>query len=284
MCFHDQSFPSFLYLLRILRLASYNFQLTWRRTHQKIDIFRYDLARNQPIRSSFVARHPIPDFSYLLLHFQPSIAVHCTDQPSHDASIGVGISLLGNDPLYALLKGLRTDHEVDGVTQSHPHPPWCFVYRRILLNHLSIFEGFLDAVDPNGKLFVCCSDFLLCKVEGFQSFAFLVGVVEQIVNAKGVESIGEDDQYVRMDEDCKLANSLDNILEGKIMAPDWDSYQGHKSAITLWGLWAFLCSLAAEVGLMHFHVAGFGHWVADSIANIDRLREIPVAHFLSYKI
>lgn len=35
---------------------------------------------------------------------------------------------------------------------------------------------------------------------------------------------------------------------------------------------------------MHFHVAGFRDRVADSIANIDGLREIPVAHFLSYEV
>lgn len=47
------------------------------------------------------------------------------------------------------------------------------------------------------------------------------------MNAKGVEGIGEDDQHIRMDENGKLSNSFDNILEGKIMAPDRETYQGH---------------------------------------------------------
>lgn len=116
---------------------------------------------------------------------------------------------------------------MDGITQCNPNPSWCFVYRRILLNHLSVFEGFLDALDPNGKLIVHSSDFLFCEVECFQPFALFVDVVEQIVNTESVESIGEDDQHVGMDENGKFSNSGDNILAGKIMAPDWDAYQGH---------------------------------------------------------
>ena len=35
---------------------------------------------------------------------------------------------------------------------------------------------------------------------------------------------------------------------------------------------------------MHLHVAGFGHRVADGVANIDGFREIPVAHFLGDEV
>ena len=40
------------------------------------------------------------------------------------------------------------------------------------------------------------------------------------MNAQGIEGVGKDNQHVWVDENGELPNSLDNILEGKIMAPN----------------------------------------------------------------
>ncbi len=131
---------------RILWGASDHLQLTRTLLLQQLQATRNYFAWSKPARSFF--RGPLPYLFYLIIHCQFALAKGSPEKTPHDASICVGISFLGDNPLYSLPKGGACDEEVGGIAESHSNPSRSFWDGAVLLENLNITEGFFHNLNP----------------------------------------------------------------------------------------------------------------------------------------